>query len=252
MRRFQCVLLATVAIIGFASIASAADMPVKAHVAPPVAYNWTGFYVGINGGYGWGRDQRTDTMPAAGSGFWTRPAGSGTDTLNPTGGLFGGQIGYNFQSGVWVLGIEATGDWASLTQTKASIFAPTTDTWSSKVSAIYTATGRVGYAMGAWLPYAKGGYAGAQMKAHMDSTLGGGTSLDSGNLWVNGWTLGAGLEYMIASNWIVGIEYDYMSFASKSWISTDVIAGGGAGNIQGFRDKLSVSEILARVSYKFN
>ena len=64
MRRFQCTLLATVALVGFASTASAADMPVKAPIykAPVVAplYNWTGPYIGIAGGYGWGHSNQTD------------------------------------------------------------------------------------------------------------------------------------------------------------------------------------------------
>ena len=53
MRRFRSAALAAVAVVGFASVASAADMPLKAPVITPAAYSWTGFYVGANGGYGW-------------------------------------------------------------------------------------------------------------------------------------------------------------------------------------------------------
>src|SRR5664279_372777 len=104
MRRFQCALLAAVAVIGFASVASAADMPVKAApmVAPVAAYNWTGFYVGVNGGYGEGNRSATFTpndplvqLTTCGGvigGTCAPPA-----SFNIHGPLGGFQAGYNWQ-----------------------------------------------------------------------------------------------------------------------------------------------------------
>ena len=96
MRRFHCAALAAVAVLGFTSVASAADMPVKAP-APIVAplYNWTGPYIGIAGGYGWGHSDQTDPG---------RPPNAGNGSYSLTGGILGGTLGYNWQQGPWVLG----------------------------------------------------------------------------------------------------------------------------------------------------
>lgn len=244
MRYFQCVLLATVAAIGFASTASAADMPTKApaYVAAP---SWAGWYLGLNAGYGWGRNQRDDILPPIG-GFWT-PTGN-SDTLYPKGGVYGGQIGYNFQTGAWVFGLEANFQAASLKEDKISIYYPATDFWHSKVSAIITATGRIGYAMNAWLPYLRGGFATAKLKSRMDDIFG---NFVENNSWHNGWTIGGGLEYMLTPNWIVGAEYNYMDFGARTWTGVTTTAGGIFISNENFREKLSISTVTARVSYKF-
>src|SRR5664280_2838938 len=90
MRRFHCAALAAVAVLGFTSVASAADMPVKAPPAPVVAplYNWTGPYIGIAGGYGWGHSDQTDPG---------RPAPIGNGSYSLTGGILGGTLGSNWQ-----------------------------------------------------------------------------------------------------------------------------------------------------------
>ena len=248
MRRFQCALLATVAAIGFASIASAADMPTKApaYVAAP---SWAGWYVGLNAGYGWGRDKRDDQI--AGGGFWTFGPGGifgGSDALNPKGGVYGGQIGYNYQTGVWVLGLEANFQAASLKEDKTSIFFPATDAFHSKVLGIITATGRVGYAMNAWLPYLRGGYAAAKLKSRMDDIFG---NFVENSSWSNGWTIGGGVEYMLTPNWILGAEYNYMDFGARTWTGMTTTAAGAFLSNENFREKLSISTVTARLSYKF-
>src|ERR1700690_4329971 len=103
MRRFRCAVLAAVAVVGFASVASAADLPVKAPpmVAPVVAYNWTGFYVGIEGGGAWGSSTHD-----------FNPLGTHS-SFNVSGGLFGGTAGYNYQMGNFLAGIEGDLSWAS-------------------------------------------------------------------------------------------------------------------------------------------
>src|ERR1035438_8530934 len=105
MRRFQYALLATVAAIGFASVASAADLPTKgpyykAPVAAP-AFSWTGFYIGGDIGYGWGTSDGTLTNSV---GAFPIPY-----SADPNGIIGGGFLGYNYQINQFVVGVEA--DW---------------------------------------------------------------------------------------------------------------------------------------------
>ena len=93
--------------------AMAADLPVKAAPIVPI-YDWTGFYIGINGGYSWGRSNTTvsyfNTITGAPI---IPPAGSITDAgFNLDGGVFGGQIGYNWQFSSWLFGLEADAQWS--------------------------------------------------------------------------------------------------------------------------------------------
>ena len=216
-------------------------------ITPVSAYNWAGFYFGANAGYGWGQNQRDDVLPPLG-GFWT-PTGNG-DTLNPKGGVYGGHIGYNYQNGAWVLGLEANFEAANLKVDKTSIYYPTTDAWHSKVSGIVTATGRIGYAMNAWLPYLRGGYATAKLKSRMDDNTAAANFVENSS-WYNGWTIGGGMEYMLTPNWILGAEYNYMNFGSKTWNGVSTTAAGAFVSNESFREKLSISTVTARVSYKF-
>ncbi|MFG3756817.1 outer membrane protein, partial [Klebsiella pneumoniae] len=85
-------------------------------------------------------------------------------SIKPTGAVYGGQIGYNWQLSSWVIGLEAQFNGTSLKRTDTSIFFPATDSLRAKVDFTTTVTGRVGYALNNWLPYIKGGYAGAQLK----------------------------------------------------------------------------------------
>src|SRR5436309_522834 len=92
-----------------AASAMAADlparMPVKAPVMVPEAYNWTGFYIGGNGGYSWGRSRTDVTFTGPGATPIVPPAGSVTsNTFNLDGGIAGGQAGYNWQTSNWVVG----------------------------------------------------------------------------------------------------------------------------------------------------
>jgi len=233
-----------------AGTASAADLAARPYTkAPPpmvaAIYDWSGFYVGANAGYGWGRDDHGDRSLPLG-GFWTNgPAGnfSGIQRINPQGGIFGGQAGYNWQAANWVFGLEVAGDWSDLRRTDSSIFFPG-DSLTSRVESIFTATGRVGYALNNWLPYIKGGYAGADLKTvNFDGV---GSSL-SHSEWRSGYTVGAGLEYGITPNWTIGAEYAFMDFGSRNWSGATI--GPGAGP-ELFNDRLKISTVTARINYK--
>jgi outer membrane immunogenic protein len=249
VKRLAIALLTVTCLVGLGQIASAADLPVKAPVykAPVVVpYNWSGFYVGLNGGYGWGSDDRADV---SGGGFWTLSGNGQGQNITPVGGIFGGHIGYNWQVNAnWVFGVELSGDWASLKKTDASIYFPTTDSWQSEVNSLMTATGRIGYAVGNWLPYIKGGYAGANLKSSMFDNVG---HVLSEEQWRNGWTVGAGLEYAVSQNWTVGAEYDYLDLGSRTWagFTNFIVMPGGISEL--IRDKLTINAVLGRISYKF-
>src|SRR5882757_5098504 len=151
--------LATVGLLalGMAAPASAADLAArpytKAPPAPVVAiYDWSGFYIGADGGGGWSHkcwDVTSFRGPVV-------PFSEGCH--DATGGVVGGQVGYRWQSASWVFGLEAQGDWADLRGSNVSVFIPG---WTnhSKIEALGLFTGQVGYAWNNVLWYVKGGAA---------------------------------------------------------------------------------------------
>ena len=176
MKRF--VLAGVVALAAVSTAANAADlgrrhaMPTKApmYAAP---YNWTGFYVGINGGGGWGRSEFTAPFP--------------TGSFDTSGGLVGGTVGYNWQMGQLVFGLEGDIDWSGIKGSAAvrRHHCETRNDW------LGTARGRIGYAFDRFLPYVTGGAAFGNIK----NTVAGIGSTDQSNV---GWTIGGGLEAAIA------------------------------------------------------
>ena len=141
------------AIVTNISAGLAADMAVKAPMAaPPTAYNWTGWYAGLNVGGGWGdsKNNFTATFPPA------TPAGSDTTQMN--GVIGGGQLGYNWQSGTWVFGLETDIQGAGLRGSNntacslAGCIVPgSTIADTEKLTWFGTTRGRVGVTSGSWL-----------------------------------------------------------------------------------------------------
>jgi outer membrane immunogenic protein len=228
MRRLQCALLAAVAAVGFASIASAADMPVKARMAPvAVPFSWTGFYIGGNvGGAFSNAGQITELTPGPG-----QIAYDCTGCLMPlsrqTSFLGGLQIGYNYQINQFVLGVEADIDWlhynvSAPEQTVAGVILTGGDVIGSKtMNWLGTVRGRLGWAYDRTLFYATGGAAFSDLKYQVVdacNTGGCGGGLTSGSTTQNvGWTAGGGIEYAFNRAWSVKAEYLYVSFAGKSF-----------------------------------
>jgi outer membrane immunogenic protein len=256
MHRFRFSALAAVAVFGFASVASAADMPVKAPVyrAPVyVPYNWTGFYIGGNIGGGWSNTNLTNTV-SDGAIAWPDLAPGQGISYNHSGVVGGGQIGVNFQSSSWVYGLELL---VSAANIKATVQNPYTgppfsagdDVFSTKINTLLLATARIGYAWDRSLLYVKGGYAGANVRVSVSDNVCStpnncGAGSDSN--WRSGFTVGAGVEYAVTNNWIVGVEYDFARLGSAS------VNLGDATARYVFNDaERDVNMVLGRVSYKF-
>jgi len=185
--------------------ALAADMPVYKGPAPVTAplFNWTGPYLGLHGGYGWGDKTWNLTVPIA-----SFDAGADFST---NGWLGGAQIGFNYQIENWVWGLEADFSWSNIDGNRTTV-APNAEVadFSVGLDWLATITGRVGIAYDRSLFYIKGGAAWVREEYGFSSpTLGvaGSTHRTRG-----GWTVGAGWEWAYPENWTVRLEYNYMDF----------------------------------------
>ena len=196
--------------VSMAAPASAADLAARPYTKappPPVAaiYNWSGFYIGINGGGG--SAHKCWDFLADSEGHLPGPEGC----HDATGGTIGGQIGYRWQTANWVFGVEGQGNWADFTGSNVSLlFAP--DFNRSKIDAFGLLTGQIGYAWNNVLFYVKGG---AAVTGDKYQAFSGGLLLASANETRWGGTVGAGLEFGFAQNWSVGVEYDHLFMGSR-------------------------------------
>jgi outer membrane immunogenic protein len=235
-------LIATVSIaaLGLAAPASAADMAVKAPPPAPVVaiYNWSGFYIGANGG--WGQTHNcVDFITAIG----TVASGCG----DRSGGVVGGQIGYRWQTNQFVFGLEAQGDWADIKNTRVSVFDPTLST-TAKTDGIGLFTGQLGWAWNTALLYVKGGAAVTGNNLTIfDNTTGVGLVTASTTRW--GGTVGVGFEYGFASNWSVGLEYDhlFMGHANNTFVALDP----RLATVLNDRVSQNVDMVTVRFNYRF-
>jgi outer membrane immunogenic protein len=185
--------------------ANAADLPpryaqpYKTPIYNPI-FNWTGFYLGINGGGGWGQSQ------------WDN-----VGTFSLSGGLIGGTIGYNWQFGQAVVGVEGDLDWSGIKGTTTAFCAPGCTTQNHWLS---TVRGRVGYAFDRILPYLTAGLA----VGDINSTLPG---LPGGTADNAGWTVGAGVEFGVIANVTVKAEYLYVDLGNfNCGLNCGLLAGG--------------------------
>ena len=200
MKRFVLAGLAALAMVTMLGSANAADMP-RRHAAMPAKapmyeapYNWTGFYVGINGGGGFGRSDWSNTL--------------GTSGFDLTGAVVGGTLGYNYQMGQAVLGVESDGDWSNISGSTTGP-ACTGTSCETRNSWLATARGRLGYSFGRFMPYLTGGAAFGDVKATANG-LGSQTTTRAG------WTGGGGLEAQIAGPWSAKIEYLYVDLGKAN------------------------------------
>jgi outer membrane immunogenic protein len=230
-----------IALVGVTASASAADMAVKALPPPPVVapiYNWTGFYIGGNGG--WASSHNCwSIVPLTGTVF-------ADGCSDRSGGVLGGQIGYRWQSSQFVFGLEGQGDWANLRGTRVSILNPAFST-GTRVNGIGLFTGQIGYAWNAALLYLKGGAAVTGNSAFINTTAGG-VGVVSANATRWGGTVGVGFEYGFSPNWTAGIEYDhlFMGDSNNTFSIVNPLLAGAANRIS-----QDVDMVTLRFNYKF-
>ena len=203
--------------VGIAT-ASAADiqrraaMPAKAPVYVAPFYNWTDFYVGINGGGGWAHSDFSAPLT--------------TGTFSPSGGIAGGTVGYNWQMNQIVFGVEGDIDWSNI---RGSVACPggiceTRNNW------LGTARGRLGYAFDRVMPYVTGGAAVGDIKTN--------TPFGSSSSTKAGWTVGGGVEAAIAGPWTAKAEYLYVDL-------------GNGGSVLGSNASFHSHILRAGLNYRF-
>jgi len=241
MKKFWLSMVGLVA-LGIAAPASAADLAVKAPppAPPPVVvpyYNWTGPYAGFNGGWGNARNC-WDFLDVTGDVFNDNCRGA-------SGGVAGGQVGYRWQTGSWVWGVEALADWANLSRSRVSFLDPDF-TLRGKVDGIGLITGQIGYAWDAALFYLRGGAAVTHNQFDIFTTLAGiNLASDTTSRW--GGTLGVGFEYGFTPNWSVGVEYDHLWMGNQNNSFGVVVVPGFVSD----RISENVDMVTVRVNYRF-
>ena len=239
MKKF---LLGTVALVAFAAPAAAADLAARPYTKAPqmiaAIYDWSGFYIGANGG--WGSSRKC----------WDSVTGAGVFIVaegchDATGGTAGGQIGYRWQSAAWVFGLEAQGNWADLNGN--NIVAPGAFRNYSKINGFGLFTGQVGYAANNVLFYLKGG---AAVTSDRFRTFAAGTNIltsSTGDDTRWGAVVGVGLEYGFAPNWSAAVEYDHLFMQDRTLTFTNP-AGAFFGTD---RIRQDVDLVTVRLNYKF-
>ena len=242
MRRFRCAVLAAVAVVGFASVACAADIPMKAApmVAPVAPYNWTGFYVGLNAGYAQNR------IDASGEGLPIIPS-TGALTFQDfqsSGGFGGAQVGYNYQWGHVVAGVEADAQWSGINGTSSFTFTTPihsggvcgagcfgTRTFTQQMKSFETLRGRLGAAFDRVFIYGTAGFIWAQLDESANwifptplATYPASSSrTGQGGVW------GGGVEYAFANNWTAKAEALGYRLGSDTFVGNGTLAGVGTG-----------------------
>lgn len=238
--------LAAAALVLSGSTALAADLTYEPApvVAAPEVFNWTGFYVGVHGGYGWGHTQDVHNPNASGQ------------TL--TGGFGGAQIGYNWQlQNNVVLGLEADVAAGNIGNDWGGAHALDPYYGEDKIDWFGTVRARAGYSVDRFLPYLTGGLAWANVDhklgcdaARAPGTLGCGTAFEtskSDTVW--GWTVGAGVEYAITNNVTVKAEYLYTDLGKNDVTLVDANYIGNSVNNREF--DTSFNSVKLGLNYKF-
>ena len=236
--------------------ASAADLTMRKAAytkAPPMApaYNWSGFYIGLNGGGGSSHGCQTLIADIDGP---HNPLPEGCN--NAVGGLLGGQAGYRWQQAMWVFGLEAQGDWANLKGQNFDLTSSPTYPFQrgSKVDAIGLFTGQVGYALNNVLFYAKGGAAVTHNKYTVSPGFNNGpypagSIEESGSSTRWGGVIGAGIEYGFAPNWSVAIEYDHLFMGKQDTSLYFLPPSTGFAETDSTSQDIDIGTI--RLNYKF-
>jgi outer membrane immunogenic protein len=218
MKTLLCGISAIVAMLAMPALA--ADLPLKAppQVAPP-QYNWSGFYLGLEGGWAWGRSRSINADPATPT--FGLPI---TDRFDVSGGLFGGTIGYNWQFNNWVAGLEGDFSWVDKSGS-ANDIPPFNATTLNTTTEHWLGTGRVrfGLPFDRWLVYGTGGFAVASVEDLVNSPATGLNISQTVTRW--GWTAGAGIEAAIGRNWSAKLEYLFVGLQDDTYLNPHIVVG---------------------------
>ena len=224
MRRVLFSTISSLALAAAVGTAMAADIPrpMPTKAAPVyVPFNWTGLYLGLNGGYGWGRSS-FDGVPSTGS-------------FDVDGWLFGITAGYNWQpvGSAWVVGLEGDINWTNIRGSAVcgTAICDTRNRW------LGTVRGRVGVAVDRFLPYFTGGLAFGDIQANA-------TGAPGASATKAGWTIGGGVEWNVAGPWSAKVEYLYVDLGK---FDCGISCGGTAPDNVSFRTSI----IRAGVNYRF-
>jgi outer membrane immunogenic protein len=244
MKKF---LLGIAGVIALAAPASAADLAARPYAKAPAmiaaVYDWSGFYIGANGGWGSSRNCWTNTTVL---GIVVPPVAEGCH--DSTGGTAGGQIGYRWQAGTWVFGVEAQGNWADFRGNNVSIAAPLA-TNRSKVDAFGLFTGQIGYAANNVLLYVKGGAAVTDNR-YESLLTGTGIVVDRAENTRWGGTVGVGVEYGFSPNWSAAVEYNHLFMGTTNTGFRSVFPVAGV-NTRNDDVKQDVDAVTVRVNYRW-
>jgi outer membrane immunogenic protein len=234
------ILLMTVGLVALGMTpAVAADLAARPYTKAPAMvaaiYDWSGFYIGGNAGGAWAHDHRENTT-----------LGVDLGSYDADGAVVGGQIGYRWQTGTWVFGVEAQGDWADLSGSTANLAA--VNNLHSKLDAFGLFTGQVGYAWNNALLYVKGGAAVTDRRYEFVDAVSGATLASNGYDTQWSGTVGAGLEFGFAPNWSVGVEYDHI-FEGRHSMTFTTPAGGAL--LSTYRSGGDIDLATVRLNYRF-
>jgi outer membrane immunogenic protein len=261
--------VSSVALIPAAGSLNAADIARPVYkappvVPPPVVFSWTGCFVGAHVGWGWGRKDVTSGKVNSAGLNTSGPFGS--DRIDVSGGLLGGQVGCDFQfgwgkapgtPGNWVIGIQGDFAGADINGFGPDPADPTDHSLRVKVDSIASVTGRLGFTgfgkspfMSQTLWYVRGGV--AWLHERWDLT-------DAKFQWVfethdtkasrSGWTVGAGVEWAFAPNWSAFVEWDHYDFGNKTVIIAPFPYGDDFAKIDA---KERIETVKIGINYRFN
>ncbi|WP_128967863.1 outer membrane protein [Bradyrhizobium guangdongense] len=261
MKKIAMTFLATTAMV---SAASAADLAARYNKAPPplaaAAYNWTGLYIGVNGGWAFS-SSGTGDLVASDPLLAPAIAAGGVPTNRDAkhqGGFGGGQIGYNWQMNQFVFGLEADIQGADIGRTNATFFpggggiVPINNTARDHIDWFGTARARLGFAANTALFYVTGGAAFGGVQSSVSSISAppfpGSTFSGSSSDTRFGWSAGAGVEWAFAPNWTVRGEYLHVDLGRNDVAMNDPAAPGVTAT---YRFHHEFDAVRVGVNYKF-
>ncbi|MDO9563339.1 MAG: outer membrane beta-barrel protein [Bradyrhizobium sp.] len=239
-------LLGTVGALAIITSASAADMAARPYDKAPMLamYDWSGFYLGANGG--WGSSHKCWDFSNAAGAFNVSEG-----CHDATGGTAGGQVGYRMQSSYIVFGVEAQGNWANFRGSNVSIPFPAV-TNATHVDAFGLFTGQIGYAWNNTLLYLKGGAALTSDRYWGYLTANGLQISNTVNDTRWGGVIGVGLEYGFAPNWSFAVEYDHMFMQDRfiTFTNNGTLAPAGTAYASD-RIHQDVDLVTVRLNYRW-